>query len=235
MKRPSSTKLIRRVAQLGVIAAIAAASAITTPPASATSSSAVLPPSAAPNGYTRLEMTRLLAQFSSSGNKIGYYPDTPIQVLYADPASEQATQEHGGLAVTGSNEFTVGDATSFYVPVNNVDDSPPVIGTFPTTRAQASSYYFGESEVGGRGSVTVDGTKVPLGSAYVAGPVTTKPLQDGGGTHMMTLGAFIAPLSPGVHVVSIDGGFFGKEIKPASGFDFISGQFTYRIKVFNHA
>jgi hypothetical protein len=52
----------------------------------------------------------------------------------------------------------------------------------------------------------------PLGAAYLAGPVTTAPLPDGGGTHILTVGAFLSPLSPGQYTVSISGGAFGAGI-----------------------
>ena len=55
----------------------------------------------------------------------------------------------------------------------------------------------------------------PVGSEYVAGPVTTAPRPDGKGTHMITLGAFMEPLMPGKHIVSISGGVFGAGVQAA--------------------
>jgi hypothetical protein len=53
-------------------------------------------------------------------------------------------------------------------------------------------------------TITVDNTTTTLGPDYVAGPVTA-PLVDGSGTHMIILAAFLHPLSPGTHTVTIGG------------------------------
>jgi hypothetical protein len=119
-----------------------------------------------------------------------------------------------------------------YVPVFNADDSPPVVGVFPSNPVQAKSYAFGPSELGSRGmSIRIDSHPVNLGPAYVVGPVTTPPLLDGGGTHFLTIGAFLAPMTPGTHVIRIRGGYFGRGIKATYGFDFIWEDFTYLIHV----
>jgi hypothetical protein len=36
--------------------------------------------------------------------------------------------------------------------------------------------------------------------------VETEPLLDGGGTHMITIGAFVSPMAPSPHTVRITGG-----------------------------
>jgi hypothetical protein len=42
-----------------------------------------------------------------------------------------------------------------------------------------------------------------IGAEYVAGPVDTDILPDGGGTHLILVGAFLTPLSKGTHTVTI--------------------------------
>jgi hypothetical protein len=208
----------------------------------------VLSPSATPNGYSRADMTRLLALFTTSNNQQQYYPNTPFQILYVDPTLVQAsfvTSNHTpcdppgpecGLFFTQSgafaNSFDVSSGRSFFVPVDNADDSPPVVGVFPTSPKTAKVYVFDPSQLGGRDfSVSIDLRSTPLGPDYVAGPVETPPLLDGGGTHMITLGAFLSPMSPGTHIVEIKGGYFGAGIQQTYGFGFVSFDFTYRIQV----
>ncbi len=70
-----------------------------------------------------------------------------------------------------------------------------------------------------------------MGLSYVAGPVTTPPLLDGGGTHTITIGGFLAPMTPGQHTVRISGGYFGETISDTYGIGFIALDFTYRVTV----
>jgi hypothetical protein len=210
----------------------------------------VLPPSATPEGYSRTDMTRLLALFTTSGNKLKYYPDTPFQILYVGRNLTQTTlvtRDHAPCPTpapnpqcgyfstqkgTFGNTFTVDSETMFFVPVDNADDSPPVVGVFPTTPRGATSYMFDPKQLGGKGfAVIIDSKSVPLGPGYVAGPVKTPPLLDGGGTHIITLGGFLGSMTPGVHTVEIKGGFFGAAIDQTAGVGFISEDFTYRVKV----
>jgi hypothetical protein len=192
----------------------------------------VLPSTAQPSGWSLSRMTGAVAVFTISGNDPANYPDTPFQVLYYDPSTRHDEIVDGGLHTTGSNTFTVRPATSFFVPVFSVDDSPPIIGTWPTTHEQAVAYFFGPTQVGVKGlEITVDGRTSPLGAAYLAGPVTTAPLPDGGGTHILTAGAFLSPLSPGQHTVSIRGGAFGAEILTTTGLAFIDEDISYTVTV----
>lgn len=193
----------------------------------------VLPPGARPHGVSLADMAKALALFSTSGNDPARYPSTPLQVLYYDPHTLVPSTDGCGSVSTGTNVFVVKSGTTFFVPVENVDDSPPVLGTFPTTRSQAGPYFFDPSQVGGRDFViTVDGVATPLGASYLAGPVTTAPLLDGGGSHMITLGAFLGPMSPGTHTVSISGGLFGALIQSVySPTCFFREAFTYTVKV----
>ena len=48
---------------------------------------------------------------------------------------------------------------------------------------------------------------------------------------MITLGAFLSPMTKGTHVVQIQGGYFGKALFPAVGIAFIAFDFTYRVVV----
>jgi hypothetical protein len=221
-------------------------------PAAATSGrheAAVLPPSAQPLGYSRADMTRLLAQFTSFGNDPKYYPDTPFQVLYVDPAlfeppllvtrafrpCPKPDSPACGLLFTQSvpfsNSFVVPTGTMFFVPVDNAKDSPPIAGTFPTTERAGKRYVFEHRQLGGRDfSIVVDGDRVALGPEYVAGPVETPPLPDGG-NHMITIGAFLGPLPPGHHTVRITGGYYGRAIRETYGLAFIALDFTYSVTV----
>jgi hypothetical protein len=162
-------------------------------------------------------MSRLTALFTTSGNQTSYYPDTPFQILYLNPI----------------NSFTVRAGTMLYVPLWNAHDSPPVVGVFPTTPSEAKAYWFDPAQVGAKGfSVTIDGTKVTdLGPEYVAGPVTTAPLLDGGGNYYSTIGAFLNPPTPGSHTVRIQGGVFGDEIEATYGIPSFSEDTTYTVTV----
>ena len=219
-------------------------------------SSGVLPASAKPFGYSLADMTRLLALFTTSGNQPQYYPDTPFQILYVNgpqtdfsfrkPDLTTICEPPGpscGLFFTEksgfkeSNSFTVRRGKKFFVPVDNADDSPPIVGTFPVTPKQAKRYIFDPAQVGGRGfSITIDSACTSLGPNYVAGPVKTPELLDvpegvTGGTHMITIGAFLDAMSPGHHTVRIQGGYFGKAIQDTYGFGFIALDFTYSVTV----
>ena len=55
-----------------------------------------------------------------------------------------------GLFVTGTNSFVVKPGTTFFVPIENATDSPPVAGAFPTTDGQAEHYFFDSSQLGAR-------------------------------------------------------------------------------------
>jgi hypothetical protein len=220
----------------------------------------VLPASATPFGYSRADMTRLLALFTTSGNNPAYYPDTPFQILHTSPQTDPPLTEARyvrkdlvtpcdspappcGLfftqprGVAYSNSFTVRRGKMFFVPVDNADDSPPVVGDFPKNNRQARKYLFDPKGVGGRDfAVTIDGVCTTLGPPYVAGPVKTPPLLDGGGTHMVTIGAFLAAMAPGHHTVRITGGYYGPAINQAYepvGFPlgFIALDFTYSVTV----
>ena len=109
---------------------------------------------------------------------------------------------------------------------------PPVVGAWPSTHHEAIPYFFAPSQVGGEDfAIIIDGHRTPIGPPYLAGPITTSPLQDGGGTHIITLGAFVHPLTPGSHTVTITGGVFGTEVGKTYPFDFLEQDITYTVAV----
>jgi hypothetical protein len=93
------------------------------------------------------------------------------------------------------------------MPLIGVDDSPPFpsnLLTFPTTPEEALHFFF--DVLGAQNCViTVDGRSTAVGPEFLAGPVTTQPLPDGGGTHIISLAVFLTPMSVGLHTVSFSG------------------------------
>ncbi len=192
----------------------------------------ILPPTARPHGYTLADLAADVALFTTSFNDPQFYPDTPFQVLFADPSTISYNVVGSALVESGSNTITVRPGTPFYLPLFNVDDSPPAVGTFPTTAAGAASYVFDPRQLGLEDvTVVVDGKATSIGAAYLVGPVVTPPLNDGGGTHMITLGVFLSPLSVGTHTVSFSGQYAGDLVAPAIGFPVLGGAFTYTVEV----
>jgi hypothetical protein len=162
----------------------------------------VLPANASPHGYTLDDMAEALAYFSTSGNDPRYYPDTPFQILYT----------------TESNTFTAETDTMFFVPLFFADDSPPILGDFPAGVGAVEDYVFGEGELGAYDvEIEVDGVVTKLGPAYVAGPVFTPGLPDGGGSHFIQLGVFLTPLFRGEHQVTYRASFGGEAVLEAFG------------------
>ena len=185
----------------------------------------VQPPKAKPHGYSLTDMASAIALFSTSGNNSQYYPDTPFQLLYEDPTTVVVTPVGGGIFVTASNSFTVHSGTPFFVPIVYLDDSPPVWGTFPTTEHAAPAYAFGHEQIGLTGiEIIVDGKGTCIGPDYTAGPVLTPPLLDGDGTHFISIGAFLTPLSVGTHTVSFKATFAGEAFVAGTGLSFEIGR-----------
>ena len=79
--------------------------------------------------------------------------------------------------------------------------------------------------------IIVDGETTSIGRDYVAGPVVTAPLLDGGGTHFISVGAFLTPLGVGTHTVTIKGTFAGDAFVAATGLSFETAVFTYQVEV----
>ncbi len=205
--------------------------------ASASGGGNVMPPNAQPRGYSLTDMARATAIFNTSGNNPLYYPNTPFQILYADLSAVTETVvtcDNGGSGKlqSGTNSFTVAPGTPFYVPLFNVTDSPPVLGTYPLDESAAVRYFFGPTQIGGRDfEIIVDGKSTPVGPEYLAGPVETALLLDGGGTHIITLGVFLTPLSVGTHTVTIRGQVAGDLLLPTYGISCLKEDFTYVVEV----
>ncbi len=228
-----SNDIQRNGQKLGRASGLAFALAASAGIACAGSGGTVLPPGANSHGYTLTDMTKAVALFTTSGNNPAYYPTTPFQVLFADPDTEVFTfPEDGGLLVSGGNSFTVPRGTPFYLPIDNADDSPPIAGVFPTDPSAAADYIFDPAQVGGRNfEVIVDGQRTPIDAWYLAGPVETPPLLDGGGTHIITLGTFLSPMSIGTHTVTIRGGYYGDLVIGTYGLAYIAEDLTYVVRV----
>jgi hypothetical protein len=177
-------------------------------------------------------MAQAVALFTTSGNDPDFYPDTPFQILFADPDSFAFDLDGDVLTQTGSNTFTVKAGTAFYMPMFNADDSPPVLGNFPTTSSDAVDYVFGEDQFGLENvEVVIDGQATDIGQAYVVGPIETPPLNNGGGTHIITVGVFLPPLPVGTRTVSFSLQLTGDLITQALGLSAFGGEFTYTVNV----
>ena len=178
----------------------------------------VQPPTAKPHGYSLSDAAAATAAFNSGPRTLDTLPKTPFQVLYVKP---------GDVAKT----FVVKSGTSFYVPVESVDDSPPILGDFPqdvSDQDDDADYFFNPDELGGSDfTIEVDGKATELDADYVAG-VTTAPLPDGGGRHYIVIGAFLTPMSKGTHIVKISGTLDGAAIGGSFSFEI-----TYTVIVQN--
>jgi hypothetical protein len=227
--------LTARASRAFVVALVIGVAVTTSAAAGASGGGVVLPAAARPHGATLSDLTGAVALFTTSGNDQAYYPNTPFQVLYADPSTSTFTPDGCGFQGRGTNTLTVDAGATSYVPIINIDDSPPVFGTYPTTPAAGRDYMFDPDQIGTHDVfVTVDGRRTDLGPAYVGGPVTTPPLLDGGGTHMLTVGAFLTPFAVGHHVVTIGGAISGALVPATVGACFVNWEFTYTIDVHDH-
>jgi hypothetical protein len=169
----------------------------------------ILPPTARVAGYSLTDAAQKTAYFNTSFDPAtGYhyenlYPSgLPFQMLY----------------VRSGNTFEAASGTTLYLPLWFVDDTPTVIGVFPTDYAGALHYAFDRSQLGAHDvTVTIDGQTIPISNAYLAGPITSQ-LGDGSGTHYITQGVFLK-LHKGTHSVVghaiLDGDLLG-------GWQFIS-------------
>lgn len=190
-----------------------------------------LPASARPYGISLSEMARRTALFTTNQNDLRYYPRTPLQVLYAVQPFDFSDAD-GGWTFSGGNSLTVRPGTMFYVPLQNATNSPPITGTWPENERQARRHFFDESQLGAKGfKIVIDGRATSVGPNYLAGPVRTPPLGDGGGDEIITLGVFVGALSPGTHTVQISGRLAGADLRSAYDINFLAGDFTYTVTV----
>ncbi len=158
----------RFAAAAGLLVALAVASA---GPASSKSSS-VRPPTAKAHGLSLTEMAEAVAPFSVSDNNPAAYPDTPLQVLYIDGVDDWQVVV-GGVVATANDSFTVASGTTLYVPLFNLTDVPPFLGPFPSTPAEASSYFFDLAHYGSF-EIVVDGVATPIGPSTWSVPSPRK-------------------------------------------------------------
>jgi hypothetical protein len=187
----------------------------------------VLPPTAMPRGYSLADLAKATGPFTFSGNDPAFFPTTPFQILFADPATFANTPDGCGVVSSGNNSFTVRPGTMSYGPILNVDEG---IGTYPTTPAEAQQYFFGASGLGGHDfQVSVDGVKTSLGQSYLVGPVAVS-LPDGG-EHIITMGSFLSPLAPGRHTVELSGRVDGALIQSVVGVCFLDLDYTFTVTV----
>lgn len=200
----------------------------------------VLPPNAQPLGYSLRDMARKIAPFTSSANDPAYYPHTRLQVLYTSsftPIFEPAGCEDPftspcGVTYTGTNDFSVPQGTQFYVPVQGLDDSDPVIGTFPA-KGDAAAYFFDHGQAGAEDyQLILDGQATVLGPEYLVGPFGANRLYGGHSVYRtITLAAFVGALSTGKHTVRIVGQLAGEDFTSATGLSHYGLDFTYKVTV----
>lgn len=181
-------------ARLTVVAALLAL--FTAVPALAGSN--VLPSSANPKGYSLIDAARATAVFNT-----GPHDATPPKLPF----------------YTLADDATVKPGTFLYVPVFYADDSGEVVPPFPadvTDQDADADYLMGLIKDAFNVDafvIVVDGKVTVLDDSYVAG-TKTPPLQDGppAGTNYIVSGAFVSPLSPGVHTVGVGGVIDGEPV-----------------------
>jgi hypothetical protein len=125
----------------------------------------------------------------------------------------------------------------FYVPILSADDSKPILGNFPappTTSRQVLFYWTDPSELGVKDTtITVDGQQISISTDYLVGPIMAElhdALPADLGTHIITLGAFLTPLSTGRHTVEIHGKSTGTGTVNGLG-SALEETFTYQVIV----
>jgi hypothetical protein len=162
----------------------------------------IMPPEATPLGWSLDDMAAAVANFSISGNDPAFFPDTPFQIIYRHPG----------------NSFNVEPGSYFYIKFFFIDDSPPIAGDWPADQDEAAGYIFDPDQLGGHDlEIIVDGKSNSLDDpGYIGGPVLTPDSPDGS-EHMIQMGAFLSPLPPGVHHLTIQGVFDGPILDPFGG------------------
>src|SRR5947207_13456135 len=164
------------------------------------SQAGILPGTANPKGTSIDEMTAALGQFQDSGLDPSFLPSTRFQILFPTDLN------------TGTGTFTVRPGTFFFIPLFSFNDSPPVIGDFPTNSSQVPDYIFGTGQIGAQDiEIEVDGQVTDLGPSYLSGLINTPGLPNGG-SHTILMGAFLTPLPKGTHTVKIRETFAGDAI-----------------------
>jgi hypothetical protein len=170
----------------------------------------VLPGPAKPRGYSLSDMAKATAFFNTGPHTPDTYPTTPFQILFS----------------RDNLTFEVSPGTMFYVPVLFIDDTKPVIGTFPyvNDRDAVLNYFYSQEQLGNvYAQIVVDGEVNSLGSDHVVGvgPVNLGDAYDDpithihvpAGTHYIVSAAFLTPLTKGAHTVQILGKSTGKAVR----------------------
>lgn len=198
MKTPSNShRLARSRGLLAISSALALALCAALPMQAFAGGGNVQPPKAKPLHYTLTDMAQAIAYFSVSLNTLPV-PPTPFQILY----------------ISATNIFEVKPGTHFFVPIAFITDSDPILGEFPVDARTSDEYFFDPEQLGGHDfEIEVDGKVTSLSPKYVAGPVSTPGLPDGG-SHFIQIGAFLTPLSKGTHTVKIRATFDGALLAP---------------------
>jgi hypothetical protein len=164
------------------------------------SQAGILPAQSRPRGTSIDDMTLAIAKFQDTGNNLSFYPNTPFQILFVQDFN------------TGTGTFTVRPGTFFFIPLFSFNDSPPIIGDFPTNSSQVREYIFGATQIGAEDiEIEVDGQVTDLGPSYLSSLINTPGLPNGG-SHTILLGAFLTPLPKGTHTVKIRETFAGDVI-----------------------
>jgi hypothetical protein len=178
----------------------------------------VMPPQATPKGYSLDHMAKETALFGFNHFDIKFYPETPFQILFPDTSKTQfvdATCPNGssGVRLVDVNSFIVRAGTRYFMLISAFDDAQPV-GVFPTEKSQIEAYVFGPDGWGAQDfKLTVDGKTTPVGPEYWVGPIEqSNPHLPDGGTHFVSGGVFLTPLTPGAHTVRMTGQFTGSAL-----------------------
>lgn len=175
-----------------------------------------LPANAKQKGYSLSDMAKATAAFNVTDHS-GTFPDVvngkPFQGLFT--VWDNVTNAY--------KEFIVSEGTMLYVPVIQIDDSTPVVGTVPDVadRNALVNYVYSQSQFGlVYTNITIDGKVTKLNSNYMVGvkvpPLTNNLPLPGStpGTQYITVAALLTPLNKGTHTVVISGSATGAQIKP---------------------
>jgi hypothetical protein len=180
-----------------------------TPARSATLGGDILPSNTVLNGYSLTDMAAAIAPWQDTFDP-ALLPSTPFQLLTAATANYNVTPD-----------------TYFYVPIASVNDSPPILGTFPTDASQSAFYWYDASQLGVTASITVDGQETFLDPSYLAGPVNV-PLPNGG-SNTILFATFLTPFALGTHTVSVQSTFNGALLAGLCGPNVCAGRADYTV------
>jgi hypothetical protein len=198
------------IAKSFALTCVSALSLLAAAPArSATLGGDILPSNTVLNGYSLTDMAAAIAPWQDTFDP-ALLPNTPFQLLTA-----------------ATSNYNVTPDTYFYVPIASVNDSPTILGTFPTNASEAAFYWYDPSQLGVTASITVDGVETFLDPSYLAGPVNVPLLN--GGSNTVLFATFLAPFAPGTHTVSVQATFAGALLAGLCGPDVCAGGFNYTV------